>query len=230
MVNQVLDAIKDQANNVNNVSAVIEKLGEKSENISAVLSVITGISEQTNLLALNAAIEAARAGEQGRGFAVVADEVRTLSQRIQQEAKEIRELIDQLQQGARAAVDAMANGREETLATVELATKAGDALQSITESVATITETNSVIAEATENQNQRAITVNQHVSAMTQVAEEALSTVHAAAASGNEFRIMADQLHDLVDQFLLRSDRDAAPNPEFAAIGPQSDDNSIELF
>ena len=236
VVNQVLAAITNQANNVNQVSGVIEKLGEKSENIGAVLSVITGISEQTNLLALNAAIEAARAGEQGRGFAVVADEVRTLSQRIQQEAMEIRELIDQLQQGARDAVAVMHQGREETMKTVELAGRAGDALESITDSVATITETNSRIAEATESQNQRALSVNQHIGNMTAVAEEAFATVHSAAASGNEFRIMADQMHDLVDQFLLgagTTNAEAArPNstPTLSTPAATIGDDTVELF
>jgi len=142
------------AEEIGNASDVVQKLEEESQNIGTVLSVIQGIAEQTNLLALNAAIEAARAGEQGRGFAVVADEVRSLAQKTQDSTTEIQDIIDNIQKGAQAAVSAMANGSERTANSVAQVNEAGSALEKINEEVMRIHDMNIQIAAASEEQSQ----------------------------------------------------------------------------
>ncbi len=154
IMQSTVGGINQLAEEIGNASHVVQKLEEESQNIGTVLSVIQGIAEQTNLLALNAAIEAARAGEQGRGFAVVADEVRTLAQRTQDSTTEIQDIIDNIQKGAQAAVSAMASGSERTATSVSQVNEAGSALEQINEQVMRIHDMNMQIAAASEEQTQ----------------------------------------------------------------------------
>ena len=151
IVAEAIDSMDVLSQQVDRTVEVLQKLKTDSGNIGVVLDVIRSIAEQTNLLALNAAIEAARAGEQGRGFAVVADEVRTLAQRTQQSTREIQEMIQRLQTGVGEVASTMEQGQQQTRATVEKVSEAGGSLQSITASVSVITDMSTQIATATES-------------------------------------------------------------------------------
>lgn len=152
IVTETVKSIQLLADNVKETASVIEQLEADSNRVGSVLDVIKGIAEQTNLLALNAAIEAARAGEQGRGFAVVADEVRTLASRTQQSTEEIQTTIEQLQSAARSAVLVMERGTNQATIGVETASKAGNSLDTITSTITRIDKMNEQIAKNTENQ------------------------------------------------------------------------------
>ncbi|MEC8429687.1 MAG: methyl-accepting chemotaxis protein, partial [Pseudomonadota bacterium] len=151
-----IEDINHLAQNIEHGSQVIERLNENTNSIGSILYVIRGIAEQTNLLALNAAIEAARAGEQGRGFAVVADEVRTLASRTQDSTAEIQEMIIRLQQGAKEAVSTMSQSREDAQNSAEKIAEAGRMLSEIARSVDVIKDMSTQIASATEEQSQTA--------------------------------------------------------------------------
>ena len=151
-----IEDINHLAQNIEHGSQVIERLNENTNSIGSILDVIRGIAEQTNLLALNAAIEAARAGEQGRGFAVVADEVRTLASRTQDSTAEIQEMIIRLQQGAKEAVSTMSQSREDAQNSAEKIAEAGRMLSEIARSVDVIKDMSTQIASATEEQSQTA--------------------------------------------------------------------------
>ena len=152
IVAQTVSSIQKLANNVLNIQDVIRQLERDSSKVGSVLDVIRSIAEQTNLLALNAAIEAARAGEQGRGFAVVADEVRTLASRTQESTLEIQETIGKLQHVAKSAVQVMEESAAQAQISVEKANNAGDSLQAINQSIGNINQMNEKIAQATHAQ------------------------------------------------------------------------------
>ncbi|MDH5614864.1 MAG: methyl-accepting chemotaxis protein [Gammaproteobacteria bacterium] len=201
VVMQTLETINTLAKEVRDTSSIVQKVEADSEDIGQVLQVIREIAEQTNLLALNAAIEAARAGEQGRGFAVVADEVRSLAGRTQQSTEEIKVIIEKLQNGAREAVEAMTSGREKTNASVEQASQAGSALESIAQSVTSINDMNTQIASAAEEQSAVADEINRSASAIMQVVEENVTNAHQVENNSQELIQIAQNLEALMGQF-----------------------------
>ena len=196
-----INAIENLKREIDGATTVIHKLDEQSQNVGTVLEVIQKIAEQTNLLALNAAIEAARAGEQGRGFAVVADEVRTLATRTQQSTQEIQEMVEKLQLGARNTVDVMANSRNRTQHTVEQASRTSDSLQIITRAVNNISHMNTQIASAAEQQTVATDEVArsmQHIADISVRTEENAGRVNKSAA---EVQQLEARLIALVGRF-----------------------------
>jgi len=203
VVTKTVDSINSLASEVANATTVINELKDDTESISSILDVIRGIAEQTNLLALNAAIEAARAGEQGRGFAVVADEVRTLASRTQQSTTEISSMIEKLQSGANSAVTVMQDSLERTETTVEHATKAGISLTSITAAVATINDMNLQIANAAKEQTEVAEDINKNIIEINMIAEQTSSHSKDTAQTSTELSDLAKQLAGVVGQFRI---------------------------
>lgn len=201
VVNTTVETINNLASEVERTSEVIENLKGDSLSIGTVLDVIRDIAEQTNLLALNAAIEAARAGEQGRGFAVVADEVRTLASRTQQSTQEINDMIERLQNGANQAVNVMEMGRSKAVESVEQAAKAGEALQSITGVVDNIMSMNMQIASAAEEQSSTAEEINRNIVNISEVAQETAGGSQQTASASDELARLASDLQSQVAKF-----------------------------
>jgi methyl-accepting chemotaxis protein len=203
VIDGVINSIGDLATEVESAATVIQQLEEESQGIGTVLDVIKGIAEQTNLLALNAAIEAARAGEQGRGFAVVADEVRTLAGRTQNSTREIEEMICKLQTGTSSAVKVMQGGKEITQTGVEQAATAGNALNTINEAVAQISDMNIQIAKVADEQNVVTDEINRNIVNINQVAEQSAVGGKQTMAASEDMAKLADQLKLLVDRFAV---------------------------
>ena len=203
IVAETISSINDLSREVEGAADVIHGLETESQEIGSVLDVIRDIAEQTNLLALNAAIEAARAGEQGRGFAVVADEVRTLASRTQTSTQEIQSMIERIQQSAGNAVSTMESGRTQTQASVEKATKAGHALEAINESVGTISDMNAQIASAAEEQSAVAEEINRNMVEIRQITEQTATGAKQTASGSEELANAANQLGNMVKRFTL---------------------------
>ena len=187
--------------NVNKAMSTIRHLEEKSENINGMVGVIRSIAEQTNLLALNAAIEAARAGEQGRGFAVVADEVRSLASRTQEATEEIQQVIEELQSGTQTSVSVMQQSCEHAERTVEQAASANEALNAIASSIAEISSMNDQIASASEEQSAVAHEIEQNIMAINNMSEEAAGASERVAKNSAELSQLAQELDKLVSRF-----------------------------
>ncbi|OBS08571.1 methyl-accepting chemotaxis protein [Acidihalobacter prosperus] len=203
VVGSTIQAISQLADEVERTAEVIHALEGDSAQIGRVLEVISGISEQTNLLALNAAIEAARAGEQGRGFAVVADEVRTLAKRTQDSTEEIRGMIERLQAGSKGAVEAMASGRERAQASVTQAQEAGTSLDEIGTSVARINDMNALIASAAEEQSTVAEEINRNISNISHSTDQTAAGAQQTASASEELAKLSAELQSLVNQFKI---------------------------
>ncbi|WP_028629950.1 methyl-accepting chemotaxis protein [Metapseudomonas resinovorans] len=201
IVHSTAEAISALATEIGRAVGVVQNLAKDSENINAILVAIRGIAEQTNLLALNAAIEAARAGEQGRGFAVVADEVRNLAQKTQQATEEIQTMIQQLQHGTREVVKVMQDSQEKTDTSVQHANEAAHALESITQAVSVINDMNTQIASAAEEQSAVAEDINRNVINIGQVANEVAGGADEASQASAELTKLAEQQRRLINQF-----------------------------
>ncbi|MBC3457068.1 methyl-accepting chemotaxis protein [Pseudomonas mosselii] len=206
--NQGLDIVRDTSHSISELAteigravSVVQDLARDSENINAILVTIRAIAEQTNLLALNAAIEAARAGEQGRGFAVVADEVRNLAQKTQQATQEIQQMIQQLQLGTREVVKVMEDSQGKTDISVQQASRAAESLASITQAVSVINDMNTQIASAAEEQSAVAEDINRNVINIGQVAGEVAGGADESSQASAELTKLAEQQRRLINQF-----------------------------
>ncbi len=203
VVDKTVNSIQALANAVENAAGSINKLEKESTNIGGVVDVIQGISEQTNLLALNAAIEAARAGEQGRGFAVVADEVRTLAQRTQESTMEIQHMIETLQSVSRETVSIMETGQSQAADSVSHAKQAGQSLQQITQAVQAITEMNTLINDEAGAQSAVTVEINQNMSSISAIASQSKDGAERTNQKSQDLANLASKLQQLVSKFKL---------------------------
>jgi len=203
IVDTTTDAIQQLAANVEEAVNIIKALEATSDNIGSVVGVINSIAEQTNLLALNAAIEAARAGEQGRGFAVVADEVRALASRTQESTLEINNIIEQLQQNANSAVGIMNNGHEAVNICVDEAEKAKLSLRSISQQIKDITNMNLRIATSAEEQSAVGKTMNDNITEIDSLASSNSDSANIVLTKSNEIHDAVQHLNNVISQFKL---------------------------
>jgi methyl-accepting chemotaxis protein len=203
VVSATASAIQNLARTLESSAESVQQVSSDSVSIEKIIEVITAIAEQTNLLALNAAIEAARAGEHGRGFAVVADEVRSLANRTQDSTREIRGMIAKLQEGAGKAAEVMRYSRQLAQQTVEQTDQAENALNKIRSEVTAINEMNAHIASASEEQNAVAEEVNRHITRIHGATLETSAGSEQVAVSSRELATLANRLTDKVSFFKL---------------------------
>jgi methyl-accepting chemotaxis protein len=203
VVNQAKKAIARLANDIENIGQVVSQLASTTQDIGSILDVIRDISDQTNLLALNAAIEAARAGEQGRGFAVVADEVRNLASRTAASTEQIQKMINQLQSDAKDAVSAMEAGKSVTLEGVSSSDEAVQVLIGISERIHDISDRNTQVATATEEQSTVVHTINMNIEEINSINEVTTGTAEELAGASQELRELSARLDKMVGSFKL---------------------------
>ncbi|AFJ03493.1 Methyl-accepting chemotaxis protein [Methylophaga frappieri] len=203
VVLQTMTSIDSLASEVEKAADTISSLEADINNIGAIIDVIRGITEQTNLLALNAAIEAARAGEHGRGFAVVADEVRTLASRTQSSTHEIEEMIERLQIGAREAVKVMNDSREKARNSVDMAESAGAALDTITAMISTMDEMSAQISSAANEQSAVAENINRGIVEISQIADHTADGAREASAAVDTLNSLSGQLQEASGKFKI---------------------------
>ena len=203
LVQETVSAIERMSADVQSTATLIGDLANESRDIGKVLDVIRGLADQTNLLALNAAIEAARAGEAGRGFAVVADEVRALAHRTQQSTSEIERMIGSIQSGTEHAVDSMRNSTERAESTLNIARGAGMSLDTINSAIVEINERNLVIASAAEEQAQVAREVDRNLVNIRDLSVQSATGANQTSAASNELSRLALDLNNMVGRFSL---------------------------
>ncbi|HET8850600.1 MAG TPA: methyl-accepting chemotaxis protein, partial [Marinobacter sp.] len=202
-VNETLRFVTDLNSKIGEVMTKLRGLQSDTQNIGTVLDVIKSVAEQTNLLALNAAIEAARAGEQGRGFAVVADEVRSLAKRTQTSAEEIETLISNLVSSAESSVNTMESGTKLAEQTLERAQAAGATIREMAGAVEEIRQYNSQIATAAEQQTSVAEDINQNVTLIRDVGDQSATSTEQVAAASDELARLAEGLSTQVGRFRI---------------------------
>ncbi|WP_428842007.1 methyl-accepting chemotaxis protein [Pseudomonas syringae] len=203
LVQETVSAIERMSGDVQGTAELTISLANESRDIGKVLDVIRGLADQTNLLALNAAIEAARAGEAGRGFAVVADEVRALAHRTQQSTSEIERMISSIQTGTEQAVSSMRNSTERAESTLNIAKGAGQALNTINSAVEEINERNMVIASAAEEQAQVAREVDRNLVNIRDLSAQSTNGANQTSAASTELSRLAIDLNGMVARFAL---------------------------
>ncbi|WP_442963072.1 methyl-accepting chemotaxis protein [Pseudomonas sp. Leaf127] len=203
VVQQSITAMNELSGKISGACAHIEALNDKTVNIGQILEVITGISQQTNLLALNAAIEAARAGEAGRGFAVVADEVRNLAHRTQESAQQVQGMIEQLQGGAREAVTTMTQSQRHSETSVEIANRAGERLGSVTRRIDEINDMNQSVAAATEEQTAVVESINMDISEINLLNQHGVDNLKLTLQACHSLEQQTQRLQQLVGSFRI---------------------------
>ena len=203
IMTQTMSSINNLSGEVERAAGVIQNLEVESDNIGSILDTIRGIADQTNLLALNAAIEAARAGEQGRGFAVVADEVRTLAKRTQESTQQIQSLIQIFQAGAKDAGQVMVQGKGLAEESVRQAELASESLQNITTMVASISDMNTQIATASEEQTAVAEEINKNIVSINEKAEDTTESSIQTATAGANIAKLSSRLSEIVKIFKI---------------------------
>ncbi|MDO6444692.1 methyl-accepting chemotaxis protein [Colwellia sp. 1_MG-2023] len=201
IVDSAVESIESLATQIDEASVVITELGNDVSNIVSVLDVIRAIAEQTNLLALNAAIEAARAGEQGRGFAVVADEVRNLAKRTQDSTTEIQNMIERLESGSHRGVETMNMSKTSSINTVSQTQEAAEALNQIAQSLSAITDMNSHIATAADEQNKVGDDISRRINMIAESSHEAVELAHAGKNATQVLTTLTDELETLMKHF-----------------------------
>ena len=203
MVERNIKAMTQLSEMISASSSNIEALNSKTVNIGQILEVITSISQQTNLLALNAAIEAARAGEAGRGFAVVADEVRNLAHRTQESAQQVQKMIEELQVGARDSVSTMSESQRHSLDSVEIANLAGERLSSVTQRIGEIDGMNQSVATATEEQTSVVESINIDITEINTLNQEGVENLQSTLRACSDLEQQAARLKQLVGSFRI---------------------------
>ncbi|MDF0604701.1 methyl-accepting chemotaxis protein [Neisseriaceae bacterium TC5R-5] len=203
LVQEAVDGINSVSEAVTKSSKVVQDLGERSSEISTIVNVIKDIAEQTNLLALNAAIEAARAGEQGRGFAVVADEVRKLAERTAKSTVEIVAMVEAVQQGTQNAVDGMQEGQKHVAVSVASSARTGESITNIESRTQRVLETVAGISNALQEQRTASTQIAGNVEKIAQMAEENSSSVQQVSLAVNHLEILAEELKDSVERFKI---------------------------
>jgi len=202
--NVIIEGVKTIQNiseQINQAETIVKEVHNGTESIGSVLDVIKGIAEQTNLLALNAAIEAARAGEQGRGFAVVADEVRTLASRTQESTTEIETMIEALQKGASSAVSTMTDSIDMVKTGVEMSQQADQSFGVVTERVISLNEKSAAISSAASRQKSLSQEMNDNVASINRAAEQAVEGNKTTVQSSDDLLNLAETLRQKVSQF-----------------------------